>query len=94
MSDYQVRKWKSWHHHHSLIMLASLFVMKQQIDNQYDFPILSFRDARILIILQVFGTEEDIKIGFKQMEKRHKKRKYDMDRNFKKQSKILVNLTS
>ena len=49
MSDYQTRKWKSWHHHHSLIMLASAFIMRQQIDNQSEVLLLSFRDARILV---------------------------------------------
>ena len=94
MSDYQTRKWKSWHHHHSLIMLASVFIMKQQIENHSEIPLLSFRDARILIILQIFGTKKDVKLGVKQMEKRHKKRKYDIDRNYRKQSENQQNLTS
>ena len=86
MSSYQVRKWKSWHHHHSLIMLASMFIMNQQIDNQLEIPLLSFRDARILIILQVFGSEEDVQLRLTQMEKKHKKRQYDIDRNYRKQA--------
>lgn len=73
VSDYQTRKWKSWHHHHSLILLASFLIMKQQIDNQDKVPLLSFRDARILVVLQVFGTKEDIENRLKQMEKRHEK---------------------
>ena len=85
MSDFQTRKWKAWHHHHSLMLLASLFIMKQQIDNQEEAPLLSFRDARILIILQVFGTQEEIDLRLKQMEKRHEKRKYDIERYLKKQ---------
>lgn len=85
MSDFQTRKWKAWHHHHSLMLLASLFIMKQQIDNQEEVPLLSFRDARILIILHVFGTQEEIELRLKQMEKRHQKRKYDIERCFKKQ---------
>lgn len=85
MSDFQTRKWKAWHHHHSLMLLASLFIMKQQIDNQEEAPLLSFRDARILIILQVFGTQEEIDLRLKQMEKRHEKRKYDIERCCKKQ---------
>ncbi len=87
MSSYQVRKWKSWHHHHSLVMLASMFIMNQQIDNEIEIPLLSFRDARILIILQVFGTEKDFQIRLKQMEKRHKKRQYDIDRNYRQQAR-------
>jgi len=86
MSDYQTRKWKSWHHHHSLVMLASLLIMKQQIDNQSEVPLLSFRDARILVILQMFGTKKDIEIRLEQMEQRHRKRKYDIDLNYRKQA--------
>lgn len=94
MSDYQTRKWKSWHHHHSLIMLASLFIMKQQIDNQSEVPLLSFRDARILVILQVFGTPEQVEQRLEQMAKRHKKRQYDIDRSYRQQSTNQINLTS
>ncbi len=94
MSDYQTRKWKSWSHHHSLIMLASLFIIRQQIDNQSEVPLLSFRDARILVVLQVFGTKQDVEIKLKQMEKRHEKRKYDIDRNYRKQSENQHVLTS
>jgi len=47
MSDYQVRKWGSWHNHHILVMLASLFIMKQQMENHPQIPLLSFRDARM-----------------------------------------------
>lgn len=94
MSDYQTRKWKSWHHHHSLVMLASVFITKQQIDNKYEIPLLSFRDARILIILEIFGTKKDVKLRLKQMQKRHKKRKYDIDRNYRKQSENQQNLSS
>jgi len=94
MSDYQVRKWKSWHHHHSLVMLASLFIMKQKMELEPQIPLLSFRDARILVILQVFGTESDVKLRLEQMETRHKKRQKDIDLNYKKQIDNQVNLTS
>jgi hypothetical protein len=60
--DHQTRGWKSWHYHHVLFMLASLFIMKQQMDNQSDAPLLRFRDARILVILQVIETSKDIKL--------------------------------
>lgn len=82
MSDYQTRKWNSWQHHNSLVMLASLFIMKQKIDNKLVAPILSFRDARILVILSVFGTKKDIKTRLNQMQIRHKQRQADIDRNY------------
>ena len=86
MSDFQVRKWKSWHHHHALILLVSAFIMKQMIDNRSDVPLLSFRDARIMIILAIFGTTQERDKGIKQMLERHKKRKYDIDRYYRKKT--------
>jgi len=94
MSDYQVRKWKSWHHHHSLVMLASLFIMTQQMDNRSQVPLLSFRDARILVILEVFATEDEAEIILKHMYKRHKKRKKAIDYSYRKQREKERSLTS
>lgn len=94
MSDYQTRGWKSWHHHHSLVMLASLFIMKQQMDNHSDVPLLSFRDARILVILQVFGTPKDVEQRLEQMAKRHYKRKLDIDYCYSKQARNHIFLSS
>ena len=57
-----------------MIMFASLFIMKQKMENKEHVPLLSFCDARILIILQISGAPEDIKKILLQMERRHKKR--------------------
>jgi hypothetical protein len=67
-------------------MMASLFIMKQKMENRAQIPLLSFRDARILVILQLFGTPDDIKKRLQQMEKRHKKREYDIQLKYKKQA--------
>ncbi len=83
MSDYQIRKWIGWHHHQSLVMLASLILLKQKIENQTEFPLMSLRDARILIIFKMFGTEDQYKQRLKQMKVRHSKRKRDIDRYYR-----------
>jgi len=83
LSDYQVRKWRSWHHHHVLVMMACLYMMKTRIENQENYPLLSVRDARILIIQALFGTQEDLQKRMQQMEIRHKKRQEDIDRRYK-----------
>gem|GEM_PF-5182814 len=62
MSDFQVRKWESWHHH-SLVFLTSLFIMKQPIDIHKGVPLMSFRDTRTLIILQVFGSRKEVQLS-------------------------------
>jgi SRSO17 transposase len=83
MSDYQIRKWIGWHHHQSLVMLASLFLLKEKIESENEFPLMSVRDARILIIIELFGTEEQYNKRLEQMKIRHYKRKKDIDRYYR-----------
>jgi SRSO17 transposase len=80
MSDYQVRKWIAWHHHHSLVMLACLMLLKARLEQVEDFPLMSVRDARIMMIISLFGTKDQYRQRLEQMKKRHEKRKYDIDR--------------
>jgi SRSO17 transposase len=93
MSDYQIRKWQPWHTHHAIIMLASLLITTKLIESKEDIPLLSFKDARILIVTQICTTQIEVEEKIKQMQKRHTKRKADIDWNYNKQelekSKIL-----
>jgi len=82
-SDYQFRKWRSWNHHHVLVMMACLYLMQTRIENETNYPLLSVRDARILIITALFDTKEQFNKRFAQMEIRSKKRQYDIDRRYK-----------
>jgi SRSO17 transposase len=83
LSDYQIRKWDGWHHHQSLVMLASIFLLKEKMENQQEYPLMSVRDARILVIFQMFGTEGQYRERLDQMKKRHVKRKKDIDRHYR-----------
>lgn len=83
MSDYQIRKWMGWHHHHALVFMAGLFLLKQKIEFEDTAPLMSMRDARILMIVSLFGTKEEVQARLEQMEIRHRKRKYDIDRRYK-----------
>lgn len=74
MSDYQVRKWQGWHHHHALVMMASLFLLKERLSQKEAVPLMSLRDARLLMIARLFGTDEDVETCLTQMRVRHKKR--------------------
>jgi SRSO17 transposase len=85
MSDYQIRKWQSWHTHHAIIMLASLLITKKLIEGKKDIPLLSFKDARILITAKICMGQIDMEQKIKQMQKRHAKRKADIDWNYSKQ---------
>lgn len=44
LADYQVRRWDAWHHHMALVMLGTLFLVKQKIEGRQQWPMLSFND--------------------------------------------------
>lgn len=44
LADYQVRRWDAWHHHMALVMLGTLFLVKQKIQGRQQWPMLSFND--------------------------------------------------
>jgi SRSO17 transposase len=44
MADYQVRRWDAWHHHMALVMLGTLFLVKQKKMGRQQWPMLSFND--------------------------------------------------
>jgi len=89
MSDYQVRKWQSWHTHHAIIMLASLYIETNMIEHREQVELLSFRDVRIMVVAQICQQQILFEKKAKQMVKRHKKRKVDMDYAARKQREKL-----
>jgi len=44
LADYQVRRWDAWHHHMALVMLGTLFLVKQKQTGRQQWPLLSFND--------------------------------------------------
>jgi SRSO17 transposase len=84
MSDYQVRKWLGWHHHHAIVFMAMLFMLQERIDHEIEYPLMSLRDARIivttLIAQTILESEPEMQRQLRLMEKRHCKRKQDIDR--------------
>jgi hypothetical protein len=79
MSDYQVRKWQGWHHHHALVMMASVFLLKERLSHQEAVSLMSLRDARLVMIARLFGTTEDVETCLSQMRVRHEKRQKSID---------------
>lgn len=61
MAQYEVRKWRGWHHHMALVSLAMLFVLKERIGHAQSAPLLSARDVVELLeyYLPRRGTHED-----------------------------------
>lgn len=83
MSDYQVRKWKGWHHHHAIVLMAMLFLLKEQIDKEVEYPLMSLRDARkmviVLIAQAIIEPQSMVNQEINRMKNRHFKRKKSTD---------------
>ncbi len=88
MSDYQVRKWLGWHHHHAIVFMAMLFMLEERIAHEVEYPLMSLRDARILVTTMIAQTilesEPEMQKQLRLMERRHYKRKRDIDRCYAK----------
>jgi len=89
MSDYQIRKWQSWHTHHAIVMMASLYIATQLIEHQQEIPLLSFRDVRIMLVANICATQIEMENKARQMQKRHKKRQADIDLSYHKHKEKL-----
>jgi hypothetical protein len=44
MADYQLRRWDAWHHHMALVMLGTLFLVRQKQAGRQQRSMLSFND--------------------------------------------------
>ena len=74
MAEYEVRKWRGWHHHMTLVSLAMLFVLKERISHAESIPLLSTRD--IVELLNFYlprrgHTEEEV---MQDLMRRHRQR--------------------
>jgi SRSO17 transposase len=90
MADYQVRKWRAWHHHMALVFMAMLFMLEERIRAKDTHPLLSCSDIEELLrhfLPKRAVTQDDV---FEQMEKRHKKRLASIQAHYAKQGIALL----
>lgn len=74
MAQYEVRKWRGWHHHMALVSLAMLFVVKERIEHADSAPLLSARDIVELLdhyLPRRGGTEQEV---YEDLMRRHRQR--------------------
>lgn len=80
MAQYQVRVWKGWHHHMSLVAMALLFSQKLRIQVKEQVPLLSVRDITELLDYYLPRKRIDEKEVFKNIRHRHRLREQDLKR--------------
>jgi SRSO17 transposase len=83
MAQYEVRGWRGWHHHITMVCLAMLFLTKERLLAAEDTPLLSARDIVELLAFYLprrNRTEESVLAS---MQARHKQRAKDLSRHRK-----------
>jgi len=85
LGHYQVRGWKAWHHHMTMIMLAMLYMLETRLANKRSHPLLSCAD--IFKLLSHFLPRKDITKAevLRQMQTRHRQRQAAIDFAYAKQ---------
>ena len=83
MSGYQVTGWLAWQHHMALVMMAGLYILTLKLDKQDQMPLLSVRDARLLVIAIHFASQKEVDLCMAHIQVRHKQRQADIDRYYK-----------
>jgi SRSO17 transposase len=89
MADYQVRKWRAWHHHMALVMMAMLFMLSERITHKETYPLLSCADIEDLLahfLPRRDVTEEEVIF---QLEQRHLQRQQAIDSHARRQREML-----
>jgi len=74
MADYEVRKWRGWHHHMALVALAMLFILKERVEHEESAPLLSARDIVELLTFYLPRRRRKEEEVISDLVRRHKQR--------------------
>lgn len=85
LSDYQIRKWNGWHHHHAICLLALYLLEAERLDHRSEVPLMSVRDARIMVTAEIavnMIASNPVDAQWEKMKRRHHKRQKDIQRHY------------
>ena len=74
MADYEVRKWRGWHHHMAMVALAMLFLLKERVEHEESAPLLSARDIVELLAFYLPRRRRKEKEVIADLVRRHQQR--------------------
>lgn len=92
MADYQVRGWLGWHHHMAMVMMASLFMLKERLLHNKSVDLLSCQDIVDLLTYYLPRKDRSEQEVFNAMIKRHTQRKQSIDSAKRKQKLLELKL--
>lgn len=74
LDEYQARKWRAWHHHVALTLMACLFVLKMKLANREEIPLLSITDVKEILAFCLPRKIETYQDLLKSIQERHQRR--------------------
>jgi hypothetical protein len=63
-------------------MMAGLYILNIKIEQQDEMPLMSVRDARLLVIAINFATQKEVDLYMEHIRIRHRQRQLDIDRYY------------
>ena len=85
MDQYQIRGWLAWHHHISLVMMSTLFMLETRMQHKEAHPLLSCPDIATLLTHFLPRKDADPEEVLRQMEVRHRQRQASIDSAYARQ---------
>ena len=85
LGDYPVRRWRGWHHHMALVIMAMLFTLEERLLHHQTRPLLSGTDIRALLNHFLPRRDTTLEEVLRQMEVRHRKRQAAIDSAYRRQ---------
>jgi hypothetical protein len=85
MGEYQARKWRSWHHHMVIVLMAMLFMLEKRMLVKNDYPLLSCFDIVCILKFLLPCRATTLEEVIRQLEERHRRKQASIDYAYYKQ---------
>lgn len=85
MGEYQVRKWRAWHHHMALVGMAMAFAFEERLRLEPGNPLISTRDV-VDMVAWYFQEERSAADVEATIMARHRRRKLAMESKFRREA--------
>jgi SRSO17 transposase len=90
MAQYEVRGWRGWHHHMTLVCMALLFILKERLQAADHLPLLSARDIVELLAFYLPRRHRREDEVLRCLHLRHELRQRDMENRQKRARKTVT----
>ncbi|MGH6754912.1 MAG: hypothetical protein ACREDP_22365, partial [Bradyrhizobium sp.] len=83
LADYQALGWQAWHHHVTMVMLATLFIAEQRVAHNAGLDLLSARDVVEMLQETLPRKPEGKEALVRRINQRHQRRRDAIQSRFR-----------